>query len=471
MVLENTVKNTAMLKIYNTLSKKKEEFQPIDANQVGIYVCGMTVYDFCHMGHARVMVMFDVITRHLRRNFPSVKYVRNITDIDDKIITRAIENNEDIYSLTNRFIDAMHEDETSLGVLSPDIEPRATDSIGKMIEMIESLSNKGLAYQGTNGDVFYSVRKFTEYGKLSGKNLDDLMAGARVDVESHKKDPLDFVLWKKSKSDEPSWESPWGNGRPGWHIECSAMSNHFISNHFDIHGGGMDLTFPHHENEIAQSEGANDCKFVNTWMHVGFVNIDDEKMSKSLNNFFTIRDVLKIYDGEALRYFLISSHYRSPLNYSETNIESAQSALLRLYNAIKGLNHHSFNPELIEVDYETRFNAALNDDFNTPMALSILFEIAKQINIERTTNPKKASALSSQLVKLGNYIGILNHNADEYLKQGSDLSESEISKKIDQREAARNSKDFAMSDQIRDELLELGIILEDSANGTTWRRK
>ena len=460
-----------MLKIYNTLSKKKEEFQPIDANQVGIYVCGMTVYDFCHMGHARVMVMFDVITRHLRRNFPSVKYVRNITDIDDKIITRAIENNEDIYSLTNRFIDAMHEDEKSLGVLSPDIEPRATDSIDKMIEMIESLSNKGLAYQGTNGDVFYSVRKFTEYGKLSGKNLDDLMAGARVDVESHKKDPLDFVLWKKAKSDEPSWESPWGNGRPGWHIECSAMSNHFISNHFDIHGGGMDLTFPHHENEIAQSEGANDCKFVNTWMHVGFVNIDDEKMSKSLNNFFTIRDVLKTYDGEALRYFLISSHYRSPLNYSETNIESAQSALLRLYNAIKGLNHHSFNPELIEVDYETRFNAALNDDFNTPMALSILFEIAKQINIERTTNPKKASALSSQLIKLGNYIGILNHNADEYLKQGSDLSESEISKKIDQREAARNSKDFAMSDQIRDELLELGIILEDSANGTTWRRK
>ena len=460
-----------MLKIYNTLNNQKEEFQPIDANQVGIYVCGMTVYDLCHMGHARVMVMFDVITRHLRRNFPNVKYVRNITDIDDKIITRAIENNEDIYSLTNRFIDAMHEDEGSLGVLSPDIEPRATDSIDKMIDMIESLSKKGLAYQGTNGDVFYSVRKFKEYGKLSGKNLDDLVAGARIDVENHKKDPLDFVLWKKAKSGEPSWPSPWGNGRPGWHIECSAMSNHFISNHFDIHGGGMDLTFPHHENEIAQSEGANNCTFVNTWMHVGFVNIDDEKMSKSLNNFFTIRDVLKTYDGEALRYFLISSHYRSPLNYSETNIESAQSALLRLYNAIKGLNHHSFNPELIEVDYETRFNAALNDDFNTPMALSILFEIAKQINIERTTNPKKASALSSQLVKLGNYIGILNHNADEYLKQGSELSESEISKKIDQREAARNSKDFAMSDQIRDELLELGIILEDSANGTTWRRK
>jgi len=460
-----------MLKIYNTLSNQKEKFQPIDANHVGIYVCGMTVYDLCHMGHARVMVMFDVITRHLRRNFPNVKYVRNITDIDDKIIKRAIENNEGIYSLTNRYIDAMHEDEQSLGVLSPDIEPRATGSIDKMIDMIESLSNKGLAYQGTNGDVFYSVRKFKEYGKLSGKNLDDLMAGARVDVENHKIDPLDFVLWKKAKSDEPSWPSPWGKGRPGWHIECSAMSNHFISNHFDIHGGGMDLTFPHHENEIAQSEGANNCKFVNTWMHVGFVNIDDEKMSKSLNNFFTIRDVLKKYDGEALRYFLISSHYRSPLNYRETNIESAQSALIRLYNAIKGLNHNSVDSELFEVDYETRFNAALNDDFNTPMALSILFEIAKQINIERTINPKKASSLSCQLVKLGNYIGILNHNADEYLKLGSELSKSEITKKIDQREAARNSKDFAMSDQIRDELLELGIILEDSANGTTWRRK
>ena len=460
-----------MLKIYNTLNNQKEEFQPIDANQVGIYVCGMTVYDLCHMGHARVMVMFDVITRHLRRNFPNVKYVRNITDIDDKIITRAIENNEDIYSLTNRFIDAMHEDEQSLGVLSPDIEPRATDSIDKMIDMIESLSKKGLAYQGTNGDVFYSVRKFKEYGKLSGKNLDDLVAGARVDVENHKKDPLDFVLWKKAKSGEPSWPSPWGNGRPGWHIECSAMSNHFISNHFDIHGGGMDLTFPHHENEIAQSEGANNCTFVNTWMHVGFVNIDDEKMSKSLNNFFTIRDVLKKYDGEALRYFLISSHYRSPLNYSETNIESAQSALIRLYNAIKDLNHNSVDSSLLEVDYEARFNAALNDDFNTPMALSVLFEIAKQINIERAANPNKANTLSSQLVQLGNNLGILNYNADEYLKRGSELSESEISKKINQREAARNSKDFTMSDQIRDELLELGIILEDSINGTTWRRK
>ena len=460
-----------MLKIYNTLTNQKEEFQPIDANHIGIYVCGMTVYDFCHMGHARVLVMFDVITRHLRRTFPKVKYVRNITDIDDKIISRAIENNEDIYSLTNRFIDAMHEDEKSLGVLSPDIEPRATDSIDKMIDMIDILSKQGLAYQGKNGDVFYSVRKFKEYGKLSGKNLDDLMAGARVDIESNKKDPLDFVLWKKAKSDEPSWSSPWGDGRPGWHIECSAMSNHFISNHFDIHGGGMDLTFPHHENEIAQSEGANNCKFVNTWMHVGFVNIDDEKMSKSLNNFFTIRDVLKSYDGETLRYFLISSHYRSPLNYSEANIKSAQSGLKRLYNALKGLSINTEDSFIKSTDYEEKFNEALNDDFNTPMALSILFEIAKQINIERTTNPEKASVLSSQLVKLGNYIGILEYNAEEYLKLGSELSESEISKKIEQREAARNTKDFALSDQIRDELIELGIILEDSINGTSWRRK
>ncbi len=459
-----------MLKIYNTLSNQKEEFRPIDTNNVGIYVCGMTVYDFCHMGHARVLVMFDVITRHLRRNFTSVKYVRNITDIDDKIIARAAENNEDIYSLTNRFIDAMHEDEMALGVLSPDIEPRATESIDKMIDMIESLSKQDLAYQGKNGDVFYSVRKFKDYGKLSGKNLDDLLAGARVDVESDKEDPLDFVLWKKAKSDEPSWPSPWGDGRPGWHIECSAMSNHFISNHFDIHGGGMDLTFPHHENEIAQSEGANNCKFVDTWMHVGFVNIDDEKMSKSLNNFFTIRDVLDKYDGETLRYFLISSHYRSPLNFSEANIESAKSGLKRLYNATKGLSAKMDDVPL-EAEYEERFNVALNDDFNTPIALSILFEIAKRINIERTTNLEKANALAMQLIKLGNFLGILEYNAEDYLKQGSELSETEISNKISQREAARNSKDFAMSDQIRDELLELGIILEDSVNGTTWRRK
>ena len=462
-----------MLKIYNTLTNQKEVFKPIDPSKVGIYVCGMTVYDFCHMGHARVLVMFDVITRHLRRNFKDVKYIRNITDIDDKIIGRAIENNEDIFSLTKRFIDAMHEDEIALGVISPDIEPKATDSIEQMINMIELLIKNRLAYQGKNGDVFYSVRKFKNYGKLSGKNLDDLESGARVDIESNKEDPLDFVLWKMAKPNEPKWPSPWGDGRPGWHIECSAMSTHFIDDHFDIHGGGMDLTFPHHENEIAQSEGATGCKFVNTWMHVGFVNINDEKMSKSLNNFFTIRDILEKYDGETLRYFLISSHYRSPLNFSSTNIDSAKSALKRLYTATRGLsdnvsiNYVSNN----NLDYEDRFNSALNDDFNTPIAISILFEIAKQINVERLNDLKKANALSQLLKKLANFLGILEYDSDEYLKQGSELSENEILDKISKREQARLSKDFAMSDQVRDELLEFGIILEDTADGTTWRRR
>jgi len=460
-----------MLKIYNTLTNQKEEFSPIDPNSIGIYVCGMTVYDFCHMGHARVLVMFDVITRHMKRNFPDVNYVRNITDIDDKIISRAIENNEDIYALTNRFIDAMHEDEKALGVLTPDLEPRATDSIDQMINMIESLTKKGLAYQGKNGDVYYSVRKFKNYGRLSGKNLDDLVAGARIDIESDKQDPLDFVLWKMAKPNEPKWPSPWGEGRPGWHIECSAMSTHFIENHFDIHGGGMDLTFPHHENEIAQSEGANNCKFVNTWMHVGFVNINDEKMSKSLNNFFTIRDVLEKYDGETVRYFLLSSHYRSPLNFSDENIASAKSALKRLYTSYRGLSIDKGTLIGNISDFENRFNSALDDDFNTPIALSILFEIAKQININRKDDLSQAKTLAQLLIKLGNCIGILEYDVEDYLKQGMELSELNINEKIRQRDAARDSKDFALSDQIRDELLALGIILEDSTNGTTWRRK
>ena len=460
-----------MLKIYNTLTNQKEEFSPIDPNSIGIYVCGMTVYDFCHMGHARVLVMFDVITRHMKRNFPDVNYVRNITDIDDKIISRAIENNEDIYALTNRCIDAMHEDEKALGVLTPDLEPRATDSIDQMINMIESLTKKGLAYQGKNGDVYYSVRKFKNYGSLSGKNLDDLVAGARIDIESDKQDPLDFVLWKMAKPNEPKWSSPWGEGRPGWHIECSAMSTHFIENHFDIHGGGMDLTFPHHENEIAQSEGANNCKFVNTWMHVGFVNINDEKMSKSLNNFFTIRDVLEKYDGETVRYFLLSSHYRSPLNFSDENIASAKSALKRLYTSYRGLSIDKGTLIGNISDFENRFNSALDDDFNTPIALSILFEIAKQININRKDDLKQAKTLAQLLIKLGNCIGILEYDVEDYLKQGMELSELNINEKIRQRDAARDSKDFALSDQIRDELLALGVILEDGTNGTTWRRK
>jgi len=462
-----------MLKIYNTLTSQKEVFKPINPNNVGVYVCGMTVYDFCHMGHARVLVMFDVITRHMRRHFPEVKYVRNITDIDDKIINRSIENQEDIYSLTNRFIDAMHEDERALNILKPDVEPRATDSIDQMLKMIESLLAKGIAYQGKNGDIYYSVRDFMNYGKLSGKNLDELESGARVDVESGKQDPLDFVLWKMAKPNEPEWSSPWGEGRPGWHIECSAMSTHHLGNHFDIHGGGMDLTFPHHENEIAQSEGANNCSFVNTWMHVGFVNINDEKMSKSLNNFFTIRDVLEKYDGENLRYFLISSHYRSPLNFSEENLASARSALTRLYTSIRGLSASAkeMNQVSMNFDYEKRFNEALDDDFNTPIALSILFEIAKHANTERETNKDRAGALSELLKKLGNHIGIMEYDADDYLKKGIELSDAKIDEKISQRESARASKDFAMSDQIRDELLALGIILEDSINGTTWRRK
>lgn len=462
-----------MLKIYNTLSKQKEIFQPINPEKVGVYVCGMTVYDYCHMGHARVLAMFDVIVRHLRRHFPKVEYVRNITDIDDKIIQRAVENQQDIYTLTNRFIDAMHEDEHALGILPPDVEPRATDAIDQMLYMIESLIEKGIAYQGKNGDVYYSVRKFKDYGKLSGKNLDDLEAGARVDVETDKQDPLDFVLWKMAKPDEPSWQSPWGEGRPGWHIECSAMSCAHLGKHFDIHGGGMDLAFPHHENEIAQSEGANDSTFVNTWMHVGFVNINNEKMSKSLNNFFTIRGVLENYDGETLRYFIMSSHYRSPLNFSDENLENAKASLTRLYTAIRGLSASEAATEEVtqRFDFEMRLSAALDDDFNTPIALSILFELAKLANAERENDLDQANALGQLLKKLGGYLGILQMDSDTFLKQGVCLSNDEIDAKITQRNVARSHKDFTLSDQIRDELAELNIILEDSAGSTTWRRK
>ena len=441
----------------------------------------MTVYDYCHMGHARVLVMFDVITRHLRRHFPNVEYVRNITDIDDKIIKRAVENKEDIYSLTNRFIEAMHEDERALGVLAPDVEPRATDAIDQMFYMIETLIEKGIAYQGKSGDVYYSVRDFEGYGKLSGKNLDELEAGARVDIETDKRDPLDFVLWKMAKPSEPSWSSPWGDGRPGWHIECSAMSTHHLGNHFDIHGGGMDLTFPHHENEIAQSEGAHDCTFVNTWMHVGFVNIDNEKMSKSLNNFFTIRTVLESYDGETLRYFIMSSHYRSPLNFSDDNLDLAKSSLTRLYTAMRGLSASDAAMDEVSqrFDFEKRFNAALDDDFNTSIALSILFELAKLVNSEREKDIDQANALAQLLQKLGGYIGILQTDADSFLKhtpqggtkkRGVDLADEDIDAKIKQRNEAKGNKDFALSDQIRDELIDLGVILEDSANGTSWRR-
>ena len=464
-----------MLKIYNTLTNKKELFKPINPNNISIYVCGMTVYDYCHIGHARILIMFDIIARHLRTLFPQVTYIRNITDIDDKIIKKAITNKEDIYSLTQRFIDAMHKDEKSLGILPPDIEPKATQYINHMLCMIEKLIKNGLAYQIKNGDIYYSINKFKKYGQLSGKNIKDLFAGSRVDVNKEKKDPLDFVLWKASKAGEPKWQSPWGDGRPGWHIECSAMSTHHLGDNFDIHGGGIDLTFPHHENEIAQSEGANKCNFVNTWMHVGFVNFNNEKMSKSLNNFFTIRDVLNDYDGEVIRYFIISSHYRSPLNFSEENLITARSALTRLYKAIRGLKAEkpitSKDGKKLKTHYQKLFQKALNDDFNTPIALSILFEIAKKINNERNTNLDKAIELTLIIKKLACQIGILQQNTEQFLKSKTIISADEIEQKIYQREQARKSKDFTMSDKIRKELESSNIILEDNANGTTWYRK
>ena len=458
-----------MLKIYNTLNNQKEEFQPIDANQVGIYVCGMTVYDLCHMGHARVMVMFDVITRHLRRNFPNVKYVRNITDIDDKIITRAIENNEDIYSLTNRFIDAMHEDEQSLGVLSPDIEPRATDSIDKMIDMIESLSKKGLAYQGTNGDVFYSVRKFKEYGKLSGKNLDDLVAGARVDVENHKKDPLDFVLWKKAKSGEPNWPSPWGNGRPGWHIECSAMSRDYLGKNFDIHGGGLDLKFPHHDNENAQSKCNHDGLFANFWLHTGSLTIEEEKMSKSLGNFVTIKDILKRYHPEVIRFFLYSTHYRNPLNFSFNGLDESKTTLDKFYDALRTVDLH--DPKHVPLDEGVI--EILEDDFNSPKLISFLLKILDKLNRSFLNIKHVSKSIANLLISSGSVIGLFQAKPDEYFKFTSSellITEEEIENLITDRNLARNQKDFMKSDKIRDDLKAKGITLEDVGEKTTWKR-
>lgn len=459
-----------MLKLYNTLTKQKEVFKPINAEEVKMYVCGMTVYDYCHIGHARVLVVFDLITRHLRKRFPKVNYVRNITDIDDKIIQRAIENKEDFQTLTQRFIDAMHEDEKALGVLSPDVEPQATNYINQMLAMIKTLEEKGFAYQTDNGDVYFSVRKFKKYGKLSGRNLDDLQAGSRVDIDNKKKDPLDFVLWKATKPNEPKWASKWGDGRPGWHIECSAMSNELLGKQFDIHGGGFDLTFPHHENEIAQSECANNSQFVNYWLHIGFIKINDEKMSKSLNNFFTIREILKKYSGEVLRFFLISTHYRSPINFSEDNLNNAKTAINRLYTAIRDLesSEAAMNEVIINDDYEQRFMKALDDDFNTPMAIAVLFELAKEINAQRKQDLDRANGLAQHLKQLAKSIGLLEQT--DFFTQGVVLSDDEINEKITQRNQARQDKNFALSDNIRDELAQLGIILEDSENGTTWRK-
>ncbi|MDD5411236.1 MAG: cysteine--tRNA ligase [Methylobacter sp.] len=471
-----------MLKIYNTLTRKKELFQPLEAGKVGMYVCGMTVYDYCHIGHARVMVVFDTVARYLRYKKYDLTYVRNITDIDDKIIQRAIENGEEFGKLTERFIDAMHEDERALAVLPPDLEPRATQSIPDIIAMIEALINKGLAYVGTNGDVFYSVTKFKNYGQLSGKNLDDLQAGERVDVDLAKRNPMDFVLWKMAKANEPAWESPWGLGRPGWHIECSAMSTCCLGNHFDIHGGGMDLQFPHHENEIAQSEGATGEKFVNVWMHNGFVRINEEKMSKSLGNFFTVREVLERYRPEIIRFFILSSHYRSPLNYSDEQLNDSAAGLTRFYTALRGVSMKEKEDNFDLGMNEVSFEKAMDDDFNTPKAIAVLFDLVTGINkAKKENNPEKASALAANLKHLGGLLGILQDDPEAFLKGVSHTAdaktgaleiEQQIQSRIDARIEAKKSKNWALADQIRDELKQQGVILEDAPDGTTsWRRE
>jgi cysteinyl-tRNA synthetase len=439
---------------------------PLRAKEVRMYVCGMTVYDYCHLGHARVLVVFDIVRRWLRENGHRVTYVRNVTDIDDKIIRRAQENGEPIAALTQRFIDAMNEDAAALGVESPDFEPRATQYVPQMLDLIGALEEKGLAYQSGSGDVNYAVRRFPGYGKLSGKSLDELRAGERVEVDSAKEDPLDFVLWKRSKPEEPKWPSRWGDGRPGWHIECSAMSCALLGNHFDIHGGGQDLQFPHHENEIAQSEGAMGpgSHFVNYWMHNGFVRVDDEKMSKSLGNFFTVRDILKRYDPEVVRFFILRAHYRSPLNYSDAHLDDAKQALTRLYTALK-----ISNPPASKVEWSSpharRFKAALDDDFGTPEAVAVLHELANDVF------QGKAGA-ATELKSLAAVVGLLQREAQAFL-QGRPEGEPEIwiAERIAARKAARGSKDFKLADRIRDELLEKGIILEDAGDSTTWRRR
>ena len=456
-----------MLQIHNTLTRRKQEFVPIEAGKVRMYVCGMTVYDYCHLGHARVMVVFDMVSRWLRASGFDVTYVRNITDIDDKIIRRAQENGESIHALTDRFIAAMHEDADALGVLRPDHEPRATDYVSSMQNLIERLTEKGLAYVAANRDVCYAVRKFDGYGKLSGKSLDELRAGERVEVAGDKHDPLDFVLWKHAREDEPGevkWASPWGEGRPGWHIECSAMSSELLGDHFDIHGGGADLQFPHHENEIAQSEGAHGHAFVNYWMHNGFVRVDDEKMSKSLGNFFTIREVLKKYDAEVVRFFILRAHYRSALNYSDAHLDDARNALTRLYTALK----NAAPAPLTAIDWNdahaARFRAAMDDDFNTAEAVAVLFELAGEVN--RDGNATKASLLKA----LGGALGLLEREPLAFLQGGSDDEAGEIEGKIAERAAAKKARDFATADRIRDELTAAGIVLEDGPAGTTWRR-
>ena len=452
------------LRIYNTLSRALEEFSPLEPGHVRMYVCGMTVYDLCHLGHARSMIAFDVVQRWLRASGLAVTYVRNITDIDDKIIKRAVENGETIRSLTDRMIDALHQDADALGIERPTHEPRATAYVPQMLDMIGTLQGKGLAYQAGNGDVNYAVRKFPGYGKLSGKSLDELNAGERVAVQDGKHDPLDFVLWKSAKPEEPAdvkWRSPFGEGRPGWHIECSAMGCALLGESFDIHGGGADLQFPHHENEIAQSEGATGKPFARLWMHNGFINVDNEKMSKSLGNFFTIRDVLKEYDAETVRFFVVRSHYRSPLNYSNVHLDDARAALKRLYTALSLVA-----PAPVEVDwaegYAARFKAAMDEDFGTPEAVAVLFDLAGEVN--RSKSPAAAGLLKA----LGRHLGLLQADPQDFLKAGAGLDEAAIQAQIAARAAAKAAKNFAEADRIRNDLLAQGIVLKDSAAGTTW---
>ena len=459
-----------MLTIYNTLRRQKEAFKSIVPGRVGMYVCGMTVYDYCHIGHARVMVVFDAVQRWLRASGYDVTYVRNITDIDDKIIRRAVENGETIAQLTGRFIAAMDEDAAALGVQKPDHEPRATAYVPQMLGLIGKLESNGLAYRATDGDVNFSVRDFPGYGALSGKSLDDLRAGERVEVNSGKRDPLDFVLWKSAKQSEPAdtrWESPWGTGRPGWHIECSAMSAAILGEQFDIHGGGADLQFPHHENEIAQSEGAHRHTFVNTWMHNGFVRVDDEKMSKSLGNFFTIREVLRKYDPEVVRFFILRAHYRSPLNYSDAHLDDARSALTRLYTALKSVPAGCAAVDLEQANAKA-FRAAMDDDFNTPLAIAALFELASEVN--RSRDP----ALASQLAALGGLLGLLGRDPQAFLQGEAGeaaTDNAQIEGLIAERVAAKKTRDFKRADAIRAELLALGVVLEDKPGGVTeWRR-
>ncbi|ATJ82720.1 cysteine--tRNA ligase [Halomonas beimenensis] len=456
------------MQIYNTLTRRKETFTPIEPGKVRMYVCGMTVYDYCHLGHARVMVAFDVITRYLRARGYDVTYVRNITDIDDKILRRADENDETIEALTDRMIDAMHEDEGRLGVLRPDAEPRATQHLDEIVAMIETLIDKGYAYAAANGDVYYRVRRFEGYGKLNNRDPDDMRAGARVDVDEHKEDPLDFVLWKAAKPGEANWLSPWGPGRPGWHIECSAMSTCCLGETFDIHGGGPDLTFPHHENEIAQSEAATGKPYVNTWMHAGAVRVNQEKMSKSLGNFFTIREVLEHHDPEVVRYLLVASHYRSPINYAPESLADARRSLERFYNALDGVE-----PREGEVDgrFDARFTAAMDDDFNTAEAVSVLFDLARELNRTKKEAPGEAPALAAELKRLGAILGLLQQAPEAFLKGAAGelpLPEAEIEAKIAARAEAKKARDFAAADAIRDELAFLGIVLKDSREGTSW---